>query len=91
MEKYYVHRNESNDITKITRWPNGSTEQLEKENPEVQAYLNQPELTNDEIYDQTMKNSVVIRAFALSLNDGSFVPGSNLSGIALKTIIKEHM
>lgn len=47
--------------------------------------------TNDEIYDQVMQGQKVLKAFALCINDGSIVPGANVSGTALKTAIKAKM
>lgn len=47
--------------------------------------------TKEEIYDNTMKNSKLLKAVVLALNDGSLVPGSNLSGAELKTIIKNKI
>lgn len=47
--------------------------------------------TNEEIYDQAMKNNAIIKAMALALNDGSFVPGSNYTNPEIKAIIKDKM
>lgn len=38
----YVHRNAGNEITGLTRWPNGSSEELPEDHPEVVAFLNPP-------------------------------------------------
>lgn len=48
-------------------------------------------LTNDEIYDQVIQNQKVFKAYVLALNDGSVVPGSNMTGAQLKTAIKAKM
>ncbi len=50
-----------------------------------------PAPTLDEIYDQTILNQRVLKALALALNDGSFVPGSDLSNAQLKAAIKAKM
>ena len=50
-----------------------------------------PPATLDEIYDQTILNQRVLKALALALNDGSFVPGDNLTNAALKAIVKAKM
>jgi len=47
--------------------------------------------TNEEIYDQVMQNSKVLKAIVLALNDGSFVPGSNYTTAQIKTGIKNRM
>lgn len=47
--------------------------------------------TASEIYDQAIKNSKVLKALILSINDGSIVPGANVSGAVLKTAIKAKM
>jgi len=47
--------------------------------------------TNDEIYDQVMQQQAVLKAFALCINDGSIVPGANVSGAALKAAVKAKM
>jgi len=47
--------------------------------------------TIDEVYDQTIQNQKVLKALALCLNDGSFVPGSNHTGAQLKAIVKAKM
>lgn len=38
----YIHRNPQNEITGLTRWPNGSIEQLPDDDPEVVAFNNPP-------------------------------------------------
>ena len=38
----YVHRNAQNKIAGVSRWPNGSTERLPDDDPELQAYLSPP-------------------------------------------------
>ena len=50
-----------------------------------------PPPTLDEIYDQTILNQRVLKALALALNDGSFVPGSNVTNVQLKAIVKAKM
>ncbi len=47
--------------------------------------------TLDDIYDQAMENQRVFKAFALAINDGSIVPGANVSGAALKAAVKAKM
>ena len=47
--------------------------------------------TLDEIYDKTILNERVLKALALALNDGSFIPGSNLTNAQLKAIHKAKM
>ncbi len=43
--------------------------------------------TNAEIYDQVMQNQRVLKAYALAINDGSVVPGSNMTNAALKAAV----
>ena len=87
----YVYRNAQNKITGLTRWPNGSTEQLPDDHPDVVAYRNPPPPTASEIYDQTIQNQAVLKALVLCLNDGSIVPGANVTDAALKTAIKAKL
>jgi len=47
--------------------------------------------TNDEIYDQVMQQQAVLKAFALCINDGSIVPGANISAADLKAAVKANM
>ena len=50
-----------------------------------------PPPTNDEIYDQVIQNQKVLKAYVLAVNDGSIVPGSNMTNAALKAAVKAHM
>lgn len=50
-----------------------------------------PPPTNDEIYDEVIQNQKVLKAYILAINDGSITPGSNMTGVALKTAIKAKM
>ena len=50
-----------------------------------------PPPTNDEIYDQVIQNRKVFKAYVLAINDGSIVPGSNMTNAALKTAVKAKM
>lgn len=86
----YIHRT-AGKITGLTQWPNGSTEQLPDNNAEVIAFCNPPPPTADEIYDQTMQNQKLLKALVLCINDGTIVPGANVSGAALKAAIKDKM
>ncbi len=47
--------------------------------------------TKDEIYDQVLKNRKVFRAYVLAINDGSIVPGSNMTAAQLKAAVKAKM
>lgn len=47
--------------------------------------------TSSEIYDQTIQNSKVLKALVLAINDGTIVPGANVTPGALKTAIKSKM
>lgn len=86
----YVHR-QNGDIIGLTRWPNGSTEQLPIDDPEVVAFLNPAPPTNDEIYDRTIQTQKLLKAVVLAINDGTLVPGANLTGAQLKAIIMDKM
>ena len=46
--------------------------------------------TNDELLDSAMKNRAV-KALILTLNDGSFVPGSNYTPAKRRSILKAKM
>lgn len=50
-----------------------------------------PPLTNDQIYDTVIQNKKVFKAYVLSINDGSIVPGSNMTNAALKAAVKAKM
>lgn len=47
--------------------------------------------TNDEIYDQVIQNQKVLKGYVLAINDGSIVPGSNMTGAQLKAAVKAKM
>ena len=47
--------------------------------------------TLDDIYDQTIQNQRVLKAVVIAINDGSLVPGANLTGPQIKAIIKATM
>ncbi len=47
--------------------------------------------TNDEIYDQVIQNQKVFKGYVLAVNDGSIVPGSNMTGPQLKAAVKAKM
>ncbi len=47
--------------------------------------------TKDETYDQVLQNQKVFKAYVLAVNDGSIVPGSNMTGAALKAAVKAKM
>ncbi len=47
--------------------------------------------TNEEIYDQTLKNSKVLKILIMALNDGTFVPGSNLTPTQIRNYIASKM
>ena len=50
-----------------------------------------PPPTNDEIYDQVIQNRKVFKGYVLAVNDGSIVPGSNMTGTQLKAAVKAKM
>ncbi len=50
-----------------------------------------PPPTNDEIYDQVIQNQKVFKGYVLAVNDGSIVPGSNMTNAALKAAVKAKM
>ncbi len=50
-----------------------------------------PGPTDSEIYDQVIQNQRVFKAYVLAINDGSVVPGSNMTGAALKAAVKAKM
>ena len=45
----------------------------------------------DSLYTRSLTNDRLFKALLISLNNGDFVPGRNLSGAAVKTIIKSNM
>ena len=63
---------------------------LKDGNP-VDAYVAPPVPTDDEIYDSVIQNQQVLKALVLCINDGSIVPGADVSNTALKTAIKAKM
>ena len=50
-----------------------------------------PPPTNDEIYDQVIQNEKVFKGYVLAVNDGSIVPGSDMTNAALKAAVKAKM
>jgi hypothetical protein len=57
----------------------------------VAPYVAPPPVTNDEIYDQVLQNQKVFKAYVLAVNDGSIVPGSNMTNAQLKAAVKAKM
>ncbi len=47
--------------------------------------------TNDEVYDEVIQSQKVLKAFVLCINDGTIIPGANVSGAELKIAIKSKM
>ncbi len=47
--------------------------------------------TNDEIYDRAIQIQRVFKGYVLAINDGSIVPGSNMTGAQIKAAVKEKM
>lgn len=50
-----------------------------------------PPPTNDEIYDQVIQVQKAFKAYVLAVNDGSIVPGSNMTNAALKAAVVVNM
>ena len=50
-----------------------------------------PVLTDDEVYDRIIKTEKVFKGYVLAINDGSIIPGSNMTGAALKAAVKAKM
>ena len=90
----YVARDKDGAISEMANriQPGRVEEFMDADNPELVAFLSSPPpLTLDEIYDQTIQNQRLLKALVLCLNDGSIVPGANVSGADLKTAIKAKM
>lgn len=47
--------------------------------------------TNDQIYDQVIKTQKVLKAYILAVNDGSIMPGSDMTGAQIKARVKAKM
>ena len=45
----YSHRDAQSNITGLTRWPNGSMEYLEDNNPMVEAFRNPPKTLREKL------------------------------------------
>lgn len=50
-----------------------------------------PPPTNDEIYDKVIQGQEVFKGYVLAINDGSIIPGSNMTGAQIKTAVKAKM
>ncbi len=50
-----------------------------------------PPPTNDEIYDVQIRQMRVFKAYVLAVNDGSIVPGSNMTNANLKAATTAKM
>ena len=57
----------------------------------ILPYIPPAEPSQDELYDLLMQNNKLIKALALALNDGSFVPNSSYTNAQLKSIIKQKL
>ena len=64
---FYVHRNEQNEVVGLTRWPNGSTERLPKDHPEVAAMQNPPPPPDVQVGLETAIEA--LRPLATSITD----------------------
>ena len=93
MRNCYIERTAGNIVSLFARPQYDGQEKLPEDDPEIIAFKAEQAAppTNDEIYDQAMQNQAVLKAMALAINDGSFVPGANLSNADLKTLIKGKM
>lgn len=88
----YVDRDQDENITGVFAIEQyEGQEKLPENDAEIVAFQNPPPPTSEEIYAEVMQNQAVLKAVVLSLNDGTFVPGANLSNTDLKTIIKSKM
>ena len=47
--------------------------------------------TDDEIYDMFIKTQRAFKGYVLAVNDGSIIPGSNMTGAQLKSAVKAKM
>ena len=91
---YYCRRDQNGNINGLQRNKSGKfQEKISSGKPEVVSFLNPPEPTLDEVYDQTMKNNKPFKAMAIALNKaGAFTSdGSVLPDPQLKNIIKAEM
>ena len=89
----YVYRSTGGPITGLYSHPlkDLPEEFLPDDNPEVVSFRNPPPPILDEVYDNTLQNQQLLKALVLCLNDGSIVPGANVSNAALKAAIKAKM
>lgn len=88
----YVKRDNSLIVGLFNQRQQGIAEEFLPDNDaEVVAFRNPPPPTNDEIYDRTIQNQALLKALVLSINDGSIVPGANVSNARLKSAIKAKM
>ncbi|MCK5612862.1 hypothetical protein KAR91_63905 [Candidatus Pacearchaeota archaeon] len=93
--KYYIQRTDEG-ITGYAKWPMTNDpdleERLSEDDSEFAAFIAEQEAdpTKEEIVDETMNNKA-IKAYILGVNDGTIVPGSNLSSSDLIAAIKSNM
>jgi hypothetical protein len=53
--------------------------------------VSEPAPTDDDTYSRSIQVDKVLKAVVLSINDGTLVPGANVSNAALKAIVKANM
>ncbi len=93
--KYYIQRTGGN-ITGYAKWPMTddpeTEERMNGEDLEFVAFLDMQKSgpTDDEVVEGAMNNKA-IKAYILCINDGTIVPGSNLSSPDLIAAIKSKM
>lgn len=88
----YIKRKSGVIVGVFKRKQSGVAEDfLPDDDPEVIAFKNPPLPSNNKIYDETIKNQSLLKAFVMCINDGSIVPGANVNGAQLKAAIKDKM
>lgn len=50
-----------------------------------------PVPSDEDVYNSMLKHQRAFKAYILAVNDGSIVPGSNMTGAALKAAVKAKM
>ena len=94
--EYYTKRDNNGKIVGLFTRPQNpdvpasEQEKLPDDHKDVVAYLQKKNPTNDELYNMAMRNST-LKALISALNDGSFIPGNNLSDEDVKKIIESKM
>lgn len=88
----YIYRDTEGEITGFSKWKNDDSQEFMAEDHEEMVEFKKEKIkTKDEKIEKKFVNDEVFSALVDALNDGSFVPGGNLSKSEIEAIISSKM